>query len=326
MVGTGLTLHFGICRHVPSSERGPSHSTESARNVHPRGQQTTGDGEVDETVATRKEIKKEGVRRERLKLLRQVTDVLDEPMTVLAFVWLALLIYDFTYGLGRVGTIANNVIWGLFVVHFLLEFTLAPQKWAYLEQNWITAVALVLPALRIFRVVQAVRILTHAGRSLSLLRLLASLNRGMRALERSLGHSGLGFIFALTVLVAFAGAAGMYRFENPQTLSDAGFMGDPSFGLHSYGEAVWWTAMLLTTLGSDYFPKTNEGRTLCFLLSVYAFSIFGYITASVARILLKNKIPAAAPATAPDSSAEIAALRKEIGALRREIAERLPRS
>ena len=130
-------------------------------------------------MATAKAIKKEGVRRERLKLLRQMTDALDEPMTVLAFVWLALLIFDFTYGLGRYGTIASNVIWGLFVVHFLLEFTLAPQKWTYLKQNWITAIALVLPALRIFRVFQALRILAHAGRSLSLLRLLTSLNRGM---------------------------------------------------------------------------------------------------------------------------------------------------
>jgi voltage-gated potassium channel len=185
-------------------------------------------------------------------------------------------------------------------------------------------VALVLPALRIFRVLRVVRILAHAGRSLSLLRLLTSLNRGMRALERSLGHTGLGYVFALTVLINFGGAAGMYRFENPQVLREAGFTGDPSFGLHSYGEAVWWTAMLLTTLGSDYFPKTNEGRTLCFLLSVYAFSIFGYITATVARILLKGKVPGAAPPAEPSS--EVAVLQKEISALRREIAERLPRS
>jgi hypothetical protein len=80
-------------------------------------------------MATRKEIKREGVKRQRLSLVRQISDLLDEPMTVLAFVWLGLLIYDFTYGLGRYGTIASNVIWGLFVFHFLLEFTLAPQKW-----------------------------------------------------------------------------------------------------------------------------------------------------------------------------------------------------
>jgi voltage-gated potassium channel len=27
-----------------------------------------------------------------------------------------------------------------------------------------------------------------------------------------------------------------------------------------YGNALWWTAMVMTTIGSDYFPKTAEGR------------------------------------------------------------------
>ena len=39
-------------------------------------------------------------------------------------------------------------------------------------------------------------------------------------------------------------------------------------------------------IGGDYWPKTFEGRILAFLLSVYAFSIFGYITASLASFLI----------------------------------------
>ncbi len=53
-------------------------------------------------------------------------------------------------------------------------------------------------------------------------------------------------------------------------------------GLDSYGEAVSWTAMVLTTMGTDYFPKTAEGRLLCWLLAagcwllaLYAFAVFG---------------------------------------------------
>lgn len=33
--------------------------------------------------------------------------------------------------------------------------------------------------------------------------------------------------------------------------------------------------MLLTTMGSEYWPQTAEGRILCLLLSVYAFAVFG---------------------------------------------------
>jgi voltage-gated potassium channel len=97
--------------------------------------------------------------RERLQLLRRLTDALDKPMTALAFVWLGLLIYDLIYGLGRSGTIASNIIWVTFVLHFTFEFVLAPNKWTYVKGNWITAVALVLPALRIFRLVQTLRVL-----------------------------------------------------------------------------------------------------------------------------------------------------------------------
>ena len=81
----------------------------------------------------------------------------------------------------------------------------------------------------------------------------------------------------------------------------------------SYGEAVWWTAMTLTTLGTDYFPKTSEGRLLCWLLAVYAFAIFGYITAIVARFLLGGKVPSPS-LPASDANAELAALRREIAA------------
>ncbi len=53
-------------------------------------------------------------------------------------------------------------------------------------------------------------------------------------------------------------------------------------GFPDYGSALWWTAMLLTTMGSDYWPRTTEGRLLCLLLAVYAFAVFGYVTAAIA--------------------------------------------
>jgi voltage-gated potassium channel len=269
-------------------------------------------------VAFYRQKQKETVRRERWKLLRELTDALDKPMTALAFVWLALLIIDFVYGLGRAGNLASNAIWIAFIAHFVLEFVIAPSKLTYLRQNWLTAIALLLPAFRVLRVLRALRVVAHAGRSLTLLRLLTSLNRGMRALERSVGRTGLGYVIALTLLVNFGGAAGMYAFENPDALQSAGITDER--GLGSYGEAVWWTAMTLTTLGTDYFPKTSEGRFLCWLIAVYAFAVFGYITAMVASFLLHGKIRGSATASA-DGYSEIAALRKEIDALRRQIAE-----
>ena len=44
----------------------------------------------------------------------------------------------------------------------------------------------------------------------------------------------------------------------------------------------------MTTLGSEYWPKSTEGRLLCFLLAVYAFAVWGYITALHAELRARS--------------------------------------
>lgn len=232
------------------------------------------------------------IHRERWELLEHINAIFEKPLIVLSFVWLVLLILDFTSGLNRPLQIAVNVIWGLFVVDFLLEFTIAPKKWEYLQRNWLTALSLALPAFRVLRIFRGIRFLrvtraARATRSLGVVRLVTSLNRGMRATRNVLGRHRFGYVLALTTLVIFAGAAGMLNFENPAALRESGF-GDAARegGLRNYADALWWTAMLLTTLGSEYWPKTSEGRITCWLLSIYAFAIFGYITATIASYFI----------------------------------------
>ena len=69
--------------------------------------------------------------------------------------------------------------------------------------------ALLVPALRVFRVVRFVRVLrlARATRGLRLLRLVSSLNRGMKALNRSMSRRGFGYVVLLTLIVATVGAA-----------------------------------------------------------------------------------------------------------------------
>lgn len=255
---------------------------------------------------------------QRARLVRQLTALLDKPMTILAFVWIALLIVDLTQGLKGWMSTANMLIWALFVIHFALEFFIAPDKLRYLKTHWLTAVALLLPALRVFRALQAFRALraARAVRSAGLLRVLTSLNRGVKALRTTLQTRALGFVSLSTVLVTFAGAAGMYAFENPNALREDGLVGvaDRNGGLSSYGEAVWWTAMTMTTMGSDYFPKTLEGRLLGWILAVYAFAIFGYITASIASYFVGRD-----QKSAPDGAQELATLSQEISKLRGDL-------
>jgi voltage-gated potassium channel len=72
----------------------------------------------------------------------------------------------------------------IFIVDFAVKFMLAPDKSDYLKSNWLTAIALLLPALRVFRAFRLCGVL-RAARGLRFARLLTSLNRGMKALGAS---------------------------------------------------------------------------------------------------------------------------------------------
>lgn len=39
---------------------------------------------------------------------------------------------------------------------------------------------------------------------------------------------------------------------------------------------------MLRGMGSDYWPRTPDGRLLCLILAIYAFAVFGYVTAAIA--------------------------------------------
>lgn len=251
---------------------------------------------------------KGALERERYELLQRLGDWLEIPMVILAFAWLALLVGELVWGESLSFEVIGTGIWIVFILDFALEFFLAPRKTQYLKRNWLTALSLLVPAVRIFRVFRMVRLfrLARVGRGLRLFRLLSSLNRGMRALGASLRRRGFGYVIVLTVLVAFTGAAGMHAFEK----------GVPG-GLNSYGEALWWTTMVMTTMGSQYWPQTFEGRVLCVFLALYAFAVFGYVTAMLATFFIGRDAEDDEAELA--GAGELAALREELTALREEI-------
>lgn len=247
---------------------------------------------------------------ERRELLGQLEDWLETPLLVLGFVWLAMFVYELVWGEGPALNAANTVIWIIFLLDFALKFTLAPDKSDHLKSNWLTVIALAVPALRVFRIFRVVRVLraARAARGLRLVRVVGSLNRGMRALAKTMNRRGAAYVFALTVVVTLLGAAGMYAFENDNPSGE---------GLNDFGTALWWTAMLMTTMGSEYWPQTIEGRVLCVVLALYAFAVFGYVTATLATFFIGRD--------AENEEAElagakgIAELRAEVAALRAEI-------
>ena len=85
-------------------------------------------------------------------------------------------------------------------------------------------------------------------RGMRLVRVVSTANRSMNALKATLQRRRFGYVSLLTILVMVLGAAGMLSFE-PAERVEGGFV--------SYWDALWWTGMLLTTLGSQFWPLTT---------------------------------------------------------------------
>jgi voltage-gated potassium channel len=244
---------------------------------------------------------------QRWKTLRQLDEWLDTPMMVLSAAWVVTVLVDLTTGGSALLTTIGTIIWVVFLAEFAIRFTLAPKKLPFLRTNWLTAIALLAPALRLLAIFRFLRA-ASALRGFRLVKIVGTANRSMNALRRTLERRKFGYVAGLTMLVVGLGAAGMLSFE-PANEVPGGFA--------SYGDALWWTAMLLTSIGSQYWPVTTEGRLLTVLLSLYGFATFGYITATIASYFVGRD---AERKDAPVAgNAEVQQLLREVRALRSEL-------
>lgn len=110
-----------------------------------------------------------------------------------------------------------------------------------------------------------------------------SINRGVGSVRRHAQSYGVRYVFLLTIIIVFVGAAGILNFERAAAHAHG------QDGMETYGDALWWTAMMMTTIGSDYSPHTTAGRLLAVVIALYAIAIFGYITAILATLLIGKR-------------------------------------
>lgn len=273
-------------------------------------------------MATDETALREAQRTERWRLLRALDSMMEGPLVVLAFIWLGLLVIELVIGSDARLDLVVYAIWVVFIAEVVIELIIAPDRPAWLRANWLKIVSLAIPALRLLRVLSVLRFLRAARivRSASLLRLLTSLNRGFAALGRTLDRARFAYVLAISALVVVVVAAGMLFFESAAAPLPGG-----APVIDSYGDALWWTAMTMTTVGAQYAPVTAEGRLVAFLLAVYGVGVFGYVTATIATHFLDlGEARAITPAVAGTGDTT---LREELAALRTEIASlrsRLP--
>jgi voltage-gated potassium channel len=192
------------------------------------------------------------------------------------------------------------VLWGLFFAEFAVKFALAPNKRAYVRRHPLDVLVLLVPFLRFLRLARVLR----ATRALPVFRLLVFGGRGSGATLTLLRRRRLGQLAIVSALVVLIGAAAVYLLE-----ADA-----RGATITSFGDALWYSAALLTTVGSDLYPVTLGGRILGFLLMIYAVGVFSYFIASIASVLVGLDQRGDAPET-PEEGARLD--ERDVEALRR---------
>ena len=88
---------------------------------------------------------------------------------------------------------------------------------------------------------------------------------------------------ATVMLCTYFAALLFYEYEAPVNPSVAGF-----------GDALWWAAMNLTTVGAEIFPVTAIGKVICVLLPILGTAMFPVLTVYITSLYNRH---AAKPGT-----------------------------
>jgi voltage-gated potassium channel len=216
----------------------------------------------------------------RYRFVARVERLLAGPGTYLAVVFAVALAWELILS-AQGSTVPAALtwlllgIWAFFVVQFLLGIIVSPDRLRYLRRNWLTALSLVVPFLRAFRVLRLVGTLRAANG----LRVLGGFNRAARSFSATLAWTRAGYAAALTATAVLLGSAALLMFE-----VDA-----PESRITDYGEALWWAAATITTVGAATEPVTLGGRIVALALMLAGLVLLGYVAGLLTAILFKRR-------------------------------------
>ncbi len=88
---------------------------------------------------------------DRREFLKEIEAWSEWPLAILAFAWIALLVFDLTGSPSPYIEPATNLIWAIFIIEFLVRIAVATERGRFVRENWLTVIALIVPAFRLIR-------------------------------------------------------------------------------------------------------------------------------------------------------------------------------
>jgi voltage-gated potassium channel len=207
------------------------------------------------------------------------------PMTALAFLMIPVLLIPLIRPLhGAVAVSFDAVdyaIWALFVVDYGVRLGLAPDRPTFVRTHLFDLAVVALPFLRPLRALRALRGLgeLRALRLLQASRLAAFVGTGFGHARAIIRRRGLHYVVGLVIAIMLAAAGLEVAFEAHAKGST----------IHSYGGALWWAVVTVTSVGyGDQYPVTVAGRVVAVVLMVTGIALFGVVAASIASYFVEQ--------------------------------------
>lgn len=159
---------------------------------------------------------------------------------------------------GDIGRVLIFIGWLVFLLDYLISLLLAANRRQYFAQNVLELVAIIFPPLRMLLLGKVFRSLTTGAK------------------RRFAGRVRIYALY-LTTMMMLVGALLVLMFEKQ----------DPQANINSFGDAMWWTAETISTVGyGDFYPVTVGGRLVAILLFVNGIALLSVVTATIAAKVL----------------------------------------
>ncbi|MEV6562555.1 ion channel [Nocardia sp. NPDC051756] len=220
------------------------------------------------------------------------------PMVVLAVLFLGVYAWfvldtgaspQLDAWLGRV----DVAIWVVFAVDFLARLGLSTRRWEFLRTHPIELLMVIVPPFRPLRLVRAAVLV------------LGTLNRHTLSHRTRLSV----FVGSSSVLILFLCSLAFFDAE----------YGVEGSKVLNFGDALWWSAVSVTTVGyGDVYPVTVEGRLISLVLMTFGIGIISFAIGTTTSWVIDQL--KTVEETADRTDREINVLVEEIRALRAEVA------
>jgi voltage-gated potassium channel len=206
----------------------------------------------------------------RTESLARLERTLRFPMAALGLAWAVIGVVILTTdnkGVAPKALVATLlIVWLVVVVECMVRYVVVEDRRHYFARRRVEPAMIVIPFFQVLRLAGVERINV----------LSAELLEGFLAVLR---HRSLFRVLLAATGLLFLGAWLALLFEDSAKGSN----------IHSYGDALWWAIVTVTTVGyGDRFPVSLGGRMVAVVLMLVGIGLIGVLTATVASFFMQE--------------------------------------